>query len=484
MTLSSALSNALSGLTASTRSAEVISSNISNALTDGYGRRELNLSSRVLGTTGSGVHIDGTARIVDSVVIADRRLADASLGNSQTNAAFLRRIETAIGEPGVAGSLSNRLADLDSAFINAASRPDSIPRLQNILNSAQELTGHINKISRQIQSQRTLADKTIAQQVNQLNSTLEDIQQLNISIQSQHSSGRDASALLDQRQQLVDQISSIIPMRAIDRENGQIALISIGGAVLLDGQPAEIGFAPVGLITEDMTLSAGSLSGLTLNGNPVSTSLNGIMSGGSLNALFQVRDELGTTAQSNLDAVARDLVERFQDPAVDATLGLGDAGLFTDFGSFFTSANEPGLSSRLSVNMMVNPDSGGELWRLRDGIGATTEGDVGNAGLLQNLSTTLTQSRVAVSGTFSGASRSASGLSADFLSDIGAKRHAAEAEIAFSSAKVDILKTQELGSGVDTDHEMQQLLLVEQAFAANARVMQTIDELFQTLMRI
>jgi flagellar hook-associated protein 1 FlgK len=121
---------------------------------------------------------------------------------------------------------------------------------------------------------------------------------------------------------------------------------------------------------------------------------------------------------------------------------------------------------------------------LRDGIGAATEGDVGNAGLLQNLSTTLTQSRVAVSGTFSGASRSASGLSADFLSDIGAKRHAAEAEIAFSSAKVDILKTQELGSGVDTDHEMQQLLLVEQAFAANARVMQTIDELFQTLMRI
>ena len=484
MTLSSALSNALSGLTASTRSVEIVSSNIANALTDGYGRRELNLSSRVLGTSGSGVQIDGTSRIVDRVVIADRRLADASLGNSQTVAAFLSRIETVIGEPGVAGSLSNRLADLDSAFINAASRPDSTPRLQNILSSAQGLTGHINTISRQIQSQRTLADTTIGQQVNQLNTTLEDIQQLNISIQSQHSSGRDASALLDQRQQLVDQISAIIPMRAIDRENGQIALISTGGAVLLDGQPATIGFASVGLITEDMTLAAGSLSGLTLNGNPVSTSSSGIMSGGSLNALFQVRDELATTAQSNLDAVARDLVERFQDPAVDTTLGLGDAGLFTDFGAVFTSANEAGLSSRLSINTRVNPDTGGELWRLRDGIGAATQGDVGNASLLQNLSSILTQNRIAASGTFSGASRSASGLSADFLSDIGAKRHTAEAAIAFSSAKVDTLKTQELESGVDTDHEMQQLLLVEQAFAANARVMQTIDELIQTLMRI
>lgn len=484
MTLSSALSNALSGLTASTRSVEIVSSNIANALTDGYGRRELNLSSRVLGTSGSGVQVDGTSRIVDKVVIADRRLADAALGNSQTIAAFLSRIETAIGEPGVAGSLANRLADLDSAFINAASRPDSTSRLQNVLSSAQELTGHINKISRQIQNQRTLADKAIGLQVNQLNNALEDIQELNISIQSQHSSGRDASALLDQRQQLVDQISTIIPMRSIDRENGQIALISTGGAILLDGQPAEIGFTSVGLITEDMTLSAGSLSGLTLNGNPVSTSPNGIMSGGSLNALFQVRDDLGTTAQSNLDAVARDLVERFQDPAVDATLGLGDAGLFTDFGAFFTSANEPGLSSRLSINSNVDPAAGGELWRLRDGIGAATEGDVGNARLLQDLSSTLTQNRIVASGTFSGISRSASGLSADFLSDIGAKRHSAEAEIAFSLAKVDILKTQELESGVDTDHEMQQLLLVEQAFAANARVMQAVDELLQTLMRI
>jgi len=46
------------------------------------------------------------------------------------------------------------------------------------------------------------------------------------------------------------------------------------------------------------------------------------------------------------------------------------------------------------------------------------------------------------------------------------------------------LKTQELQNGVDTDYEMQQLLLVEQSFAANARVIQTIDELIQTLLRI
>lgn len=484
MSMSSTLSNALSGLTASSRSAEIVSSNIANALTDGYGRRELDLSSRVLGGEGSGVHIDGTSRIVDQVVIADRRLADASLGASSTHAGFLQRIEDVLGEPGTAGSLSDRLAGLDAAFIEAAVRPDSEPRLQNVLRSAQGVTDHINTISREIQTQRTQADQTIARQVDQLNTTLKRIEDLNKAILTQNSSGRDASALMDQRQQLVDQISAIVPMRAIPRDRGQIALITTGGAILLDGRAAEIGFTSVGLITEDMTLGAGSLSGLTLNGNPVSTSDNGIMAGGSLTALFEVRDELAITAQADLDAVARDLVMRFQDPAVDPTLGVGDAGLFTDAGAYFDTVNEAGLSSRLSINALVDPTAGGDVWRLRDGIGAAAQGDVGNGIVLQNLSSALTTTRVPASGSFTNTARSASGLAADFLSAISSERQSVEAEVAFSSVKVDTLKTQELQSGVDTDYEMQQLLLVEQSFAANARVMQTVDELIQTLLRM
>ena len=484
MSMSSTLSNALSGLTASSRSAEIVSSNIANALTDGYGRRELDLSSRVLGGEGSGVHSDGTSRIVDQVVIADRRLADASLGASSTHAGFLQRIEDVLGEPGTAGSLSDRLAGLDAAFIEAAVRPDSEPRLQNVLRSAQGVTDHINTISREIQTQRTQADQTIARQVDQLNTTLKRIEDLNKAILTQNSSGRDASALMDQRQQLVDQISAIVPMRAIPRDRGQIALITTGGAILLDGRAAEIGFTSVGLITEDMTLGAGSLSGLTLNGNPVSTSDNGIMAGGSLTALFEVRDELAITAQADLDAVARDLVMRFQDPAVDPTLGVGDAGLFTDAGAYFDTVNEAGLSSRLSINALVDPTAGGDVWRLRDGIGAAAQGDVGNGIVLQNLSSALTTTRVPASGSFTNTARSASGLAADFLSAISSERQSVEAEVAFSSVKVDTLKTQELQSGVDTDYEMQQLLLVEQSFAANARVMQTVDELIQTLLRM
>lgn len=484
MSMSSTLSNALSGLTAVSRTAETVSSNIANALTDGYGRREINLSSRVLGGEGAGVHVDGISRMVDQVVIGDRRLADASLGSSSTHAGFLQRIENVIGEPGTAGSLSDRLAGLDASFVEAASRPDSEPRLQNVLRNAQGLTDHINTISREIQSQRTQADQSISQQVDKLNESLQLIEELNHSILAQNSSGRDTSALMDQRQLLVDEISSIVPLRSVPRERGQIALFATGGAILLDGRAAEVGFTSVGMITEGMTLAAGPLSGLTLNGNAIRTSGNGVMSGGSLTALFEVRDELAPTAQANLDSFARNLVERFQSPAVDSTLGLLDAGIFTDAGAFFDPANEAGLSTRLSINGLVDPLSGGAVWRLRDGLGAAAQGDVGNATLLQNLSSALTEVQVPVSGSITNASRSVSGLASDFLSSISSARQSVEADITFSATKVDTLKAQELQNGVDTDYEMQQLLLVEQAFAANARVMQTVDDLIQTLLRI
>ena len=55
MSLSSALNNAATGLTASSRLAQVTSNNVSNALTDGYARRDLTLNASALGL--SLIHI-------------------------------------------------------------------------------------------------------------------------------------------------------------------------------------------------------------------------------------------------------------------------------------------------------------------------------------------------------------------------------------------------------------------------------------------
>jgi flagellar hook-associated protein 1 FlgK len=234
-----------------------------------------------------------------------------------------------------------------------------------------------------------------------------------------------------------------------------------------------------------MTISSGALSGLTINGQPVSTNADkGAISGGSLAGLFEIRDELIPEAQVKLDAVARDLIERFQTTDVDPTLALGAAGLFADGGSALDVLNEEALSNRLSVNSLIDPAQSGDLWKIRDGLGATVEGDQGDSSILLAMTDALQNSRVVSSGGFTSTQRSAVNLSSDFYSLIEGDVLNLETGMSFSSARQESLKSIELEAGVDTDFEMQQLILIEQTYAANAKVIQTVDTLLDQLIRM
>lgn len=485
MSITAALSNAVSGLTAASRSAEVVSSNVANAMTEGYGRREINLSARVIGGAGAGVQVDGVNRVVDEAVLRDRRLADASAGYYGARTDFFEGLEGLAGTPDDPNSLSGSVARFEASLIEAASRPDLDSRLSASVNAAANLAQRLGEASEGVQTARLDADRDIATMVEKLNSTLQQVQDLNATISRLNGAGRDVTALQDNRQQLIDQISSIVPVREIPREDGKVSLYTTGGAILLQDTAVEIGFNATNLIVPDMTQASGALSGLTINGRPVSFEGSyAPLKGGTLAAAFDVRDTLAPQAQERLDAIARDLVERFQDPNVDPTLTAGDAGFFTDAGGAFDPLNEVGLSQRLSLNAAIDPAQGGALWRMRDGIGATVQGDVGNATLLNQMATALSTGRTPASGDLTASARSAGGLAAEFLSIIGKDLRVAENNQSYSVAQQQSLQLLERSNGVDTDQEMQKLLLIEQAFAANARVIQTADEMIQTLLRL
>ena len=480
MSLSLSLSSAVSGLQASARSAELVSSNVANALTDGYGRRDIQLTARSLGGTGSGVEITGVVRVTDQVLLSDRRVAQANMAGSAVLADAFARLEAAIGTPGDAASLGGKIAGLDSALLAATSRPDSEQRLAAVLTAAQGLATQVGKASIAVQMERERADDRIAENVKELNDTLAKVAALNAQILKQVVADRDASPLMDQRQQLIDKIAEIVPLRQIDRDTGQIALISTGGAVLLDGRPALFGFTPVGKVTPDMTLASGALSGLTMNGKPVTFGDgSGKLDGGAMAANFRLRDIEAPVQQVRLDALARDLIARFANPSVDTTLTSGAPGLFTDAGAAFNAATETGLAGRLAVNTAADPANGGALWRLRDGLGATTEGPPGESALLTALRGQLTAFLAPASGGFAPGARSFSGLASDVLSFVSRARTGAEAEQSYTAARYNSLRADELAAGVDTDQQLQSLLLIERAYGANAQVIKTVDSMIK-----
>lgn len=481
MSISATLTAALSGLSASARAAEAVAANIANARTEGYGRREVTLASR----THGGVEVTGISRALDRALLDDRRIAGAGAAAAGLAAGFLAGAESAIGLPGEPGALGSRIAALESALIAAAGRPDSDAHLGTVLAEAQGIARHLAMVGETVQTARAEADRAIAAEVGALNRSLEQVSALNAKIAATSAAGRDPSSLMDQRQQVVDRIAEIVPIREIAREGGRIALYTAGGVPLLDtGRPAQFGFTAAGTIAPDMTLASGALSGLTLNGRPIAvTGPESRIAGGTLAAHFAIRDEAAPQVQTRLDALARDLLDRFAGPDPDATLAAGAPGLFTDLGGPFDPAQEVGLAARLRVNPAADPASGGELWRLRAGLGAAAPGDPGASGLLSALADTLAAPRTVASGGFSGA-RSASGLAADLLSGVASARLSAEAEAGFAASAAAALDKAALEAGVDTDHELQLLLQIERAYAANARVIQTADDMIRTLLEI
>ena len=478
MAISSAFNIASGGLTASARMAEVVSSNLSNALTEGYAPREVNLSSGLLG----GVKIDGYTRISDPAILRDRRLGDADVGLQQRGAEALSQLEQTFGVAGDSSGLVGRLAALEDALISGGSDPSSDQRLSTVLSSLAGVTAAIRSDADAIQQQRQDADKVIASDVNTLNETLKQIEKLNADFTRLVGSGHDPSPIIDARQNAIDKITSIVPVTEIDRGNGQVALYTKTGAALIDGKPATFGFAPVGTIVADMTLGTGALSGVTLNGDPLDLGNGyGRMKGGSLEAAFTLRDDTLVGLQTNLDKIAADLVLRFEGSMTDPTQAIGDPGLLTDGGAAFDPLDIGGLSSRLTINAAVDPQQGGTLSRLRDGINATVAGPIGDNAQLDRWLTAL---RDPIALSTGGAARSAIGHASDQIGNVGRLRLSAEENLGFATARYNSLKTAELAGGVDSDRELQRLLLIEQSYAANAQVLQALDEMMFRLLEI
>ncbi|RWR32219.1 flagellar hook-associated protein FlgK [Sinirhodobacter populi] len=477
MSITNALNNAVSGLSAMSRMAEVIASNTANALTEGYARREVQLSSANL--TG-GVRIDGIARQISESLLQEKRQADAAASNATTLSTALSTIEGMLGTPGDGGSLSDALSAFDSALISAAATPENTTALSAAVDAAKGVTEKLNAVSEGVQSLRLNADTSIGQQVQSLNDTLAQIADLNKAITRASAVGNDASSLMDQRQALVNQIAEIVPIRSIERGGNQIALYTTGGLALLDGTASTIEFSPAHVMGVDISLAGGQLSGLSVNGRSVTTTAGGLMAGGSLAAAFEIRDELAPQIQTDLDAFARNLIERFSDSSLTPTA----PGLFTAAGNALDLTKEAGLAQRISINAAVDPAASGEVWRLRDGLGATSEGAASNATLLDALSDAFSRAAVPASGSFSPAARSMTELAADLLSRISTSRQSAESRQSYLTARQETVTQQVLSQGVDTDREMQTLLQVEQAYAANARVIQAVDEMMQAILEL
>ena len=182
MSISNAMNNAYSGLSAMSRSAETVSNNVSNALTEGYSRQKVEYTATVLSGQGSGVRIEGIVRSEDLLATRLRLGAAADSANTSTKSDALARLANAIGEPGDSGALAVQYAAFEDALSMTVSAPDSAALQQGILLSAKSLASTFNQISTEVTRVRIDADASIAKDVETVNVSLKKIESLKADI--------------------------------------------------------------------------------------------------------------------------------------------------------------------------------------------------------------------------------------------------------------------------------------------------------------
>jgi flagellar hook-associated protein 1 FlgK len=202
---------------------------------------------------------------------------------------------------------------------------------------------------------------------------------------------------------------------------------------------------------------------------------------GRLAGELALQNEILPKMQLQLDEFARALVVEFE--AADASLAPGQAGLFTDAGAAYDPAQRDGLAARLSVNAAVLPASGGALWRIRDGLGATVEGAAGDSTQINAFLSALEAPHGFDPQAGLGDQITLADFASNLISSQQIVRVDAEERLETLQAGAEaIANVRSSSEGVNVDDELQQLAAIEQAYAANSQVMRTLTEMIDSLL--
>ena len=186
------------GLAAQQFGLNVTGQNVSNANTPQYMRRVALLETQA----GPGVHIQGQQQASDPY--ADRAFLTAtSLQSSASELdSNLASVENLFNDSSGTG-LSSRLNQLFSVFQQLSANPSDPTARQSVLNAAEQFASRASSVAGSIAQQRTELHNKAEQLAEEANRKSEQVAKLNQQIVEAKMACRDASGLIDQRNQVL-----------------------------------------------------------------------------------------------------------------------------------------------------------------------------------------------------------------------------------------------------------------------------------------
>ncbi|MGP7818535.1 flagellar hook-associated protein FlgK [Niallia sp. 01092] len=214
--------------------------NIANANTPGYTRQRVNLtttesypavamnSPKMPGQLGTGVSADQIQRIRDSFVDMQYRKETSKMGYWESKADMLSQMENVMDElsnTGLSNSMDlfwNSLQDLATEPENDGARRVVRERGSHLVESFHYMNSSLKAIQK---DNRNTLDNT----QDNVNSILKQVNQLNKQIGAVEPNGYLPNDLYDERDRLVDELSSMVNIKIETKSSGGLATASAEG---------------------------------------------------------------------------------------------------------------------------------------------------------------------------------------------------------------------------------------------------------------
>ncbi|VTT97924.1 flagellar hook-associated protein : Similar to flagellar hook-associated protein FlgK OS=Candidatus Kuenenia stuttgartiensis GN=flgK PE=4 SV=1: Flg_bb_rod [Gemmataceae bacterium] len=298
----------LSALGTAQRALDLIGQNVSNASTPGYHRQAANLVSRTAGgTIGTGVDIATLTRYETPPVRTAILTGNGGQGAVATRIDARRQIEASLRSG--AGGVGDSLESFFNQAAQLTTRPEDAAVRRPFLAAAGDVARQFNAAAGDLDRLRTDLGAQVGEAVNQINAFATQIADLNSRIAISAQSGGQPNDLLDQRDQLVDQLSQRIDIRTTQQPFGVVNIVSSGAAVVVGEFANQFQAVPNGAGNIDIT-QAGVAGPV-----PVTS--------GRLGGLLQEYNQDLPATRARLDGLAAAFISRVNQ--VQAT-GLGTTG--------------------------------------------------------------------------------------------------------------------------------------------------------------
>jgi flagellar hook-associated protein 1 FlgK len=448
--LNASLAVALSGLTAEQGALETTTNNVANANTPGYSREVPILASSdpvVITplTFGSGVTLQSIESVRDPVL--ESQIQQETQTQGQLSALVSALSQTQTNFTSSTGDIGTQITNFFNSINQLSTSPSDLSLRQGVLTAAGNVATAFNTAANNLTAQRTSLDQNVVQDVGQINQLTTQIAQLNGQIANLQNVGESAGSFIDQRTQLIDQLSSLVDVSVI-QSNNTITLTTASGTALVAGQQS------FQLSTQ---LDSSGTQDIFSQGSDITSTIVS----GQLGGVLQARDQEIPEIQNQLDTLAAGLATAVNSVQAQGFDLNGNAGT-----NLFNAPPVSGAGAAASLSVAITDPS--LIAASSDG----TSGSNGNAEALYALSS---------QGIIDG--QSPTDYYSNIVFNVGNASSNANSEQSASSLVLQQLNDQRSSvSGVSLDEEAANMLRYQQAYAASAQVITTINTMMQDVI--